>query len=151
MPNRCLLSWITQDKKRSPYWAPAVCKGLNKINKRNLCPQGTTSQENFNNAIHDSQSATEAQNRGIHRPIWVLEKTYYERGVSQVLPTTTSLIQRPNSGHLAMWPKDFTRRKARPLCMVTMLHRAQVLSCTWRPQERTGMFPGLQDQLSHHL
>lgn len=122
-----------------------------KINKRNLCPQGTTSQENLNNAIHDSQSAAEAQNRGIHSPIWVLEKTYYERGVSQVLLTTTSLIQRPNSGHLAMWPKDFTRRKARPLSMVTMLHRAQVLSYTWRPRERTGMFPGLQDQLCHHL
>lgn len=84
-----------------------------KINKTSLRLQGTTSQENFHNAIHDSQSATEAQTRGIHSSIWVLEKAYHERGVNRVLLITTSLIQRPNSGHLALWPKDFTRRKAR--------------------------------------
>lgn len=50
---------------------------------------------------------------GIHSPIWVLEKAYHERGVNRVLLITTSLIQRPNSGHLALWPKDFTRRKVR--------------------------------------
>lgn len=89
-----------------------------KINKTSLRPQGTTSQGNVNNAIHDSQSATEAQTWGIHSPIWVLEKAYHKRGVNRVLVTTTSLIYKDQTQ--VTWPcGQKTSPEKRPgfLCM----------------------------------
>lgn len=52
------------------------------------------------------------------------EKASHKSGVSQVLLIITPLIQRPNSGHLAVWSIDYTRRKGRLGLLCVLSHVA---------------------------